>query len=52
MHLTPVYAFDREVKSLLTPDHKSPVYSIMTSQRGLKLRVHSYSTLQQLNRRK
>ena len=52
MHLTPVYAFGGGVKSLFTPDHKSPVYSIMTSQRGLKLRVHSYSTLQQLNIRK
>ena len=48
MQLTPVYAFGREVKSLFTHDHKSPVYSIMTSQKGLKLRVHSYSTLQQL----
>ena len=52
MHLTPVYAFGGGVKSLFTPNHKSPVYSIMTLQRGLKLRVHSYSTLQQLNRRK
>ena len=52
MHLTPVYTLGRGVKSLFTPDHKSPVYSIMTSQSGLKLRIHSYSTSQQLNRRK